>query len=73
MNTAVMKRVDTKPPVVREYDIGGIRFIVKATVKDGATEDAVTIVRRLIRKEIYGNNGHSNGENNILADKRRYM
>jgi len=41
-----------KPPVVREYDIEGIRYIVTATVKAGASEDAAAKVRRLIRKEI---------------------
>jgi hypothetical protein len=47
------KRADTaKPPVVREYDIGGTKYIVSATVKDGAKEDAAAKVRRLIRNEI---------------------
>jgi len=42
----------TKPPVVREYDIGDTRYIVKATVKAGASEDAAAKVRRLIKNEI---------------------
>ena len=42
----------TKPPVVREYDIGDTRYIVKATVKAGANEDAAAKVRRLIKNEI---------------------
>ena len=41
-------------PVVRRYIIGDMTYIVKATVKEGATEDAVSKVRRLIRKEITG-------------------
>ena len=42
----------TKLPVVREYDIGGTKYIVKATIKAGAQEDAAAKVRRLIKKEI---------------------
>lgn len=38
----------TKSPVVREYKIGDITYIVKAVVKDGVKEDAATKVRRLI-------------------------
>jgi hypothetical protein len=41
-----------KQPVMREYDIGGTKYIVTATVKTGANEDAGAIVRRLIRNEI---------------------
>ena len=42
----------TTSPVVREYDIGGTKYIVTATVKAGATEDAAAKIRRLIRNEI---------------------
>ena len=42
-------------PVVREYDIGGYKYIVNAKAKTGAKEDAAAIVRRLIRKEITRN------------------
>lgn len=42
----------SNPLIVREYNIGGTKYIVKATVKDDATEDAVAKVRRLIRNEI---------------------
>jgi hypothetical protein len=38
--------------VVRAYDIGGTRYVVTATTRAGATEDATAKVRRLIRKEI---------------------
>jgi hypothetical protein len=41
-----------RPPIVRVYDIGGTKYIVTATVKDGVSEDAAAKVRRLIRKEI---------------------
>ena len=41
----------TKPPVVREYDIGNTKYIVTATVRDGANQDAAAIVRRLIRND----------------------
>ena len=43
------------PPVVREYDIDGMKYIVSATVKAGAKEDAAAKVRRLIRNEINSN------------------
>ena len=39
-------------PVVREYKIGDMTYIVKAVVKDGAKEDAATKVRRLIRNDL---------------------
>ena len=42
----------TQPPVVREYEIGGVKYIVSATVKAGANEDAAAIVRRLIRNDV---------------------
>ena len=32
----------TKPPVVREYDIGDTKYIVKATVKAGANTSPYT-------------------------------
>jgi hypothetical protein len=40
------------PPVVREYDIRGTKYIVTSTFRDGDGEDAVTKVRRLIRNDI---------------------
>lgn len=46
------EQISTIAPVVREYVIGDTKYIVKATVKEGATEDAVSKVRRLIRGEI---------------------
>lgn len=46
----VNQKVET--PVVREYDIGDTKYIVKASVKEGATEDAATKIRRLIRNDI---------------------
>ena len=39
-------------PVVRQYEIGGVRYIVKATVKDGAKETAVKKIRRLLQNNI---------------------
>ena len=43
----------SSPPVaVREYNIAGTRYIVRATVKAGASEDARAKVRRLIRNEV---------------------
>ena len=49
MSTTTKKQSDTtRPPVVREYDIGDTKYIVTATVRDGANQDAAAIVRRLI-------------------------
>ena len=39
-------------PVVRQYEIGGGRYIVKATVKDGAKETAVKKIRRLLQNDL---------------------
>jgi hypothetical protein len=48
MNNAI-----TSPaPVVREYIIGGVKYIVSASSKAGAKESATAKVRRLIRNEI---------------------
>jgi len=53
VNKTLKKSVDENtPPVVREYDIRGVKYIVTATVKAGAREDAAAKVRRLIRNEI---------------------
>ena len=41
-------------PVVREYTIKGTRYIVTATSKEGVTQDAVAIIRRLINRDISG-------------------
>ena len=40
------------PPIMREYDIKGTKYIVSATTKNGAREDAAAIVRRLLRKDV---------------------
>ena len=51
METTMKK---TSSPIVREYKIGDITYIVKAVIKDGAKEDAVTKVRRLIQNDLRG-------------------
>lgn len=43
---------ELNPSIVREYTIGDTKYIVKASVKEGATEDAATKIRRLIRNDI---------------------
>ena len=43
---------EAKSPIVREYKIGDITYIVKAVVKDGVKEDAATKVRRLIHNDL---------------------
>ncbi len=52
MNIATERPTNSPPVAVREYDINGTRYIVRATVKDGANEDATSKIRRLIRNEI---------------------
>ena len=52
----------TASPIVREYKIGDITYIVKAVVKDGAKEDAVTKVRRLIQNDLRGKKVTNNFE-----------
>lgn len=56
MNTAINQK--TNVPVVREYKIGDMTYIVKAVVKDGAKEDAVTKVRRMIRNDLQKAKNH---------------
>ena len=50
MDTTLNKK--STAPVVREYKIGDMTYIVKAVVKDGAKEDAATKVRRLIHNDL---------------------
>ena len=50
MNTTLTKKESSS--VVRKYKIGDMTYIVKAVTKDGATEDAATKVRRLIRNDL---------------------
>ena len=58
MSTTAQEASSTvKPMVTREYNIKGTRYIVTATVRDGATQDAKSIIRRLIQRDIQG--GHS--------------
>ncbi len=52
---------EQNPPVVREYTIGDTKYIVKASVKEGATEDAATKIRRLIRNDIGKQDAQKNG------------
>ena len=53
MNTTTIKRSNiANSPVVREYEIGNTKYIVRATVKPGVSEDAKTKVRRLIRNDM---------------------
>ena len=59
METTMKK---TSSPIVREYKIGDITYIVKAVIKDGAKEDAVTKVRRLIQNDLRGKKVTNNFE-----------
>jgi len=51
MNNATISIMET-PPIIREYEVDGVKYIVSATVKAGAKETATSKVRRLIRNEI---------------------
>ena len=50
MNTAAKKQIRT--PVVRQYEIGGVRYIVKASVSGRASESTVTKINRLIQGDL---------------------
>ena len=50
MNTAINQK--TNVPVVREYKIGDMTYIVKAVTKDGVKEDAATKIRRMIQNDL---------------------
>jgi hypothetical protein len=54
MDTPISEKSINKPVATREYEIKGTRYIVRATVRDGANQDATAIVRRLIQKDIRG-------------------
>jgi hypothetical protein len=55
MSTTALEVSNTVTPVTtREYTIKGTKYIVTATARDGASQDAATIIRRLIQKDILG-------------------
>jgi hypothetical protein len=49
---AINQTEKAQPPIVREYNIGDTKYIVTASVKAGASEDAAAKVRRLLRNDI---------------------
>lgn len=52
MSTVLTQKINA--PVVRQYEIGGVRYIVRATVSDRASENAVTKINRLIQGDLEG-------------------
>ena len=44
--------LNTEAAVTREYYIKGTRYLVTATARNGASQDAAAIVRRLIQKDV---------------------
>lgn len=50
MNTVAKQQIRT--PIVRQYEIGGVRYIVKASVSGRASESAVTKINRLIQGDL---------------------
>ena len=50
MSTVAKQQIRT--PVVRQYEIGGVRYIVKASVSGRASESAVTKINRLIQGDL---------------------
>ena len=53
METGTKEASNTvKPSNIREYEVKGTRYIVTAMERDGVSQDAATIVRRLIQRDI---------------------
>lgn len=50
MNTVTNQQISA--PIVRQYEIGGVRYIVKASVSGRASENAVTKINRLIQGDL---------------------
>ena len=50
MSTVAKQQIRT--PIVRQYEIGGVRYIVKASVSGRASENAVTKINRLIQGDL---------------------
>ena len=50
MDTTLNKK--STAPVVREYKIGDMTYIVHAVTKDGVKEDAATKIRRMIQNDL---------------------
>ncbi len=50
MSTVLTQKISA--PVVRQYEIGGVRYIVKASVSGRASESAVTKINRLIQGDL---------------------
>ena len=46
------KTENEKIPVVREYKIGDMTYIVHAVTKDGVKEDSATKIRRMIQNDL---------------------
>jgi hypothetical protein len=53
MDKNIAEKSIIKPVTTRKYDIKETRYIVTATTRDGASQDAAAIVRRLIQKDIH--------------------
>ena len=68
MSTAINQK--TNVPVVREYKIGDMTYIVKAVVKDGAKEDAATKIRRMIRNDMQQAKSHKYFTSCLLTANR---
>ena len=55
MDDTTKENSDTVNPVVtREYNIKGTTYLVTATTRDGVSQDATSIILRLIQKDIRG-------------------
>ena len=50
MSTVTNQQISA--PIVRQYEIGGVRYIVKASVSGRASENAVTKINRLIQGDL---------------------
>jgi hypothetical protein len=52
MELVTQKNTSATPPIIREYEVGGVIYTVSATTKAGAKETATSKIRRLIRNEV---------------------
>ena len=50
MSTVLTQKISA--PVVRQYEIGGVRYIVEASVSGRGRESAVTKINRLIQGDL---------------------
>ncbi len=68
MNETVIQKAPT--PIIREYEIGDIAYIVKAVTKDGAKEDTETTICRLTSNDLKKARNHKSSASRLNAANR---